>query len=103
MSKTISYLLLIILSIIINSCGLLFSGSKQKIQVNSSPSGAKIFVNGEYTGQTTPAEINVKRRVKDSPTSTKQKMTYTLKKEGFPDYQILISEYDIFKIKLILK
>lgn len=83
MQKIIIIFTLFFLLIITNSCALLFTGSKQKIQVNSTPVGANIFVNGENTGLVTPAEIKVKRRVKDSPTSTSKKMTYTLKKEGF--------------------
>ncbi len=86
MKKYLSISVIFLLAIIINSCGLMFYGPKQKVQVNSTPAGAKIFVNGEYTGQTTPAQITVTRRVKDSPTSTKQKMTYKLVKEGYSDY-----------------
>lgn len=86
MKNYLTIALALILSFSITSCGVLFYGAKQKVQVNSTPAGAKIFVNGEYTGQTTPAEVLVTRRVKDGPTSTKQKMTYKLVKEGYSDY-----------------
>jgi len=80
-------LLSIILSSIIlfNSCATVFYGSKQKVNVTSNPSGAEIYVNGKSTGKQTPAEILVKRRVKDSPTSTKKTQTYLLKKDGYED------------------
>ena len=79
-------IVLLFMTIIFTSCGIMFNGVKQKVTVNSEPSGAEIHVNGLYTGEVTPAEIKVKRRVKDSPTSVKKKMTYTLKKEGYKDY-----------------
>lgn len=74
------------MAITFTSCGIMFNGTKQKVTVSSDPPGAEIHVNGLYTGEVTPAEIKVKRRVKDSPTSVKKKMTYTLKKEGYKDY-----------------
>lgn len=69
--------------IINSSCGVIFYGAKQKVTVNSNPPGAEVLVNGITTGEYTPAEIKVKRRVKTTPFSTKQKMTYTLKKKGY--------------------
>lgn len=74
-----------ICSIFLNSCATVFHGPKQTISVNSTPSGASIYVNGNNTGKTTPADIKVTRRVKTTSTSTKQKQTYTLKKEGYQD------------------
>lgn len=81
-----SLTLLILATIVLNSCGVLFYGKKQSVMVNSTPAGAEIYVNGTTTGQTTPATVRVTRKVRDSPTSTKKKMTYLLKKEGYQDY-----------------
>lgn len=79
--KTLSPILLSI--IILASCATIISTPKQKVNITSEPSGAKIFVNGKNTGSVTPAEIKITRRVKDTPTSTKQTQSYVLKKDGF--------------------
>jgi hypothetical protein len=66
-----------------SSCATIISGSRQKVYINSNPEGADIIVNGSPTGQKTPAEINLKRRVKSGPNSTAKKMTYSFKKDGY--------------------
>lgn len=53
---TISLCLILILSISLNSCATLFSGSKEKIELSSEPSGAEVYLNGVKNG-TTPLEL----------------------------------------------
>lgn len=53
---TISLCLILILSISLNSCATLFSGSKEKIELSSEPSGADVYLNGVKNG-TTPLEL----------------------------------------------
>lgn len=52
--------IIIILILIYSGCATIFSGSKQEIQLNSTPSGAMIIINGSEEG-TTPAEVSLKK------------------------------------------
>ena len=58
----------------LSSCSTLFTGTKQTVQINSTPSGAKVQVDGIDRG-VTPASIKLKRR--------SDGQTITLNKEGF--------------------
>ncbi|MDF1674059.1 MAG: PEGA domain-containing protein, partial [Vicingaceae bacterium] len=99
MKNFISIILLLLGSALISSCGVMFYGAKQKVNVQSTPAGAEVYVNGVSTGQTTPATIKVPRNVKDSPTSEKQKITYTFKKDGFKDYtQVEASKFNVIPL-----
>jgi hypothetical protein len=64
---------------LLNSCATLFSGTKQKVMVSSSPSGARVFVNGKGQDVITPAEIKVPR---------KKEVTYTFQKAGYEDNSV---------------
>jgi hypothetical protein len=66
----------IILICLLNSCATIFSGTKQKVMVSSSPGDARIFVNGQDQNVTTPARIKVPR---------KKEVTYTFKKAGYEE------------------
>lgn len=68
-----------------SSCATLFLGSNQNVMVNSEPAGAEIYVNGKSTNQVTPALVQVKRKVKESPNNGKNEQVYILKKEGHHD------------------
>lgn len=49
--------LVVLLSIIFfNSCATIFKGSHEDVDFNSEPSGAKVYINGEYLGKT-PLEL----------------------------------------------
>jgi hypothetical protein len=69
----------ILLACLLNSCATIFSGTKQKVMVSSSPSGARVFVNGEGQNVITPAEIKVPR---------KKEVTYTFQKSGYEDHSV---------------
>lgn len=56
---------LVVISLVVltcTSCASMLMGSKQSVNVNSDPSGARVFVDGKDTGKTTPATITVKRK-----------------------------------------
>jgi hypothetical protein len=61
---------------LLNSCSTLFSGTKEKVQVMTSPTGARVFVNGKDQNVITPCEIKVPR---------KKQVTYTFQKTGYED------------------
>ena len=65
---------------IIPSCATLFSGSNQKITVQSEPPGAEVYVNGRRTYRQTPCKVVVDRKGDD------KQQHYTLKKEGYSHY-----------------
>lgn len=69
-----------ILSLLITtSCAALFNGSRGKVQVNSSPAGAEIYVDGKYMG-VTPKKIKLDNEVGHTLVlkSGTQQATYTL-------------------------
>jgi len=59
-----------------NSCASILSGSRQKIDVSSTPSGAKVYVNGKDQQRITPVTIKVPR---------KKSVEYTFQKQGYED------------------
>lgn len=56
-----SWLLLLVV-LFSSSCATVFDGSKQYVRINSMPSGAEVYLNGNNTGQVTPARIKVPRK-----------------------------------------
>lgn len=50
----------ILITISMSSCSTILSGTKQNIQINSEPSGAKIMINGIEKGKT-PSTVRVKK------------------------------------------
>lgn len=84
--KNISlFFFLIVVSTFLDSCASLVLGSKQQVMVNSDPPGAEIYVNGANTNKVTPAEVVVKRKVKETDKNEKNEQVYTLKKDGYHD------------------
>ena len=80
MKRIIIYAGIIIASIgLFNSCATIFSGTKQKVNLTTSPSGARVYVNGMDKNVLTPAMIKVPR---------KSKITYTFQKQGYEDGNI---------------
>ena len=59
-----------------NSCATIFSGSRKNVAITSSPSGARVYVNGQDKNVTTPAQVKVKK---------KAEVNYEFKKEGYED------------------
>lgn len=62
LSKLFTLLLMGAFMLLHTQCATIVNGSKQKVPFRSSPSGAKIMVQGEFVGKT-PAEINLKRNL----------------------------------------
>lgn len=52
----------LLVSILISSCGTLFSPKNDKITIKSEPSGAEVYINEELKGKT-PLEFDLKRNV----------------------------------------
>lgn len=76
---------------LLSSCGTIINNfTKQSVYLNSTPSGASVFVNGVNTFSVTPCNIKVKRNV--------SKQSYILKKEGYDDFQL----NDARKVEYIL-
>ena len=50
----------ILFAVLLSSCSSIFNGSLQDVQVNSSPSAAKVYLNGNYLTNT-PGTIKLKR------------------------------------------
>ncbi|MCK4836276.1 MAG: PEGA domain-containing protein [Candidatus Aminicenantes bacterium] len=74
MKKTIT--LAIVLSFLIMNflgCATIFRGDTSKVRFNSDPEGAKVFINGEYYGQT-PLKLRLK---------SNQSYVIEFHKEGF--------------------
>lgn len=61
MNKTFSAALLLAIMVLSQGCATILSGSKQRVRVTSTPSGADVLLNGKKVG-TTPAKIRVPRR-----------------------------------------
>ena len=52
MRKVVSITLVISLFFLVSSCATLFKGTSSKVDFDSEPQGAKIYVNGNYMGDT---------------------------------------------------
>ena len=57
------------------SCATIIEGPSQKVNINSEPLGAKVFIDSKFSGLLTPCIISLKRKI-NSP-------TIRLEKEGF--------------------
>ncbi|MCO5260350.1 MAG: PEGA domain-containing protein [Crocinitomicaceae bacterium] len=78
-----SIVLLLVATIFLNSCGLVFSGIKQKVKVNDGfPTQADVYYNGSYQGQT-PINVKIpKKALKDGGA------VLTIKKDGYESSEI---------------
>ena len=80
MIKFTGWLTLILLAMVSSGCATILDGSSQPVTFNSSPNGARIYVNGMEIG-TTPLVMPVKR----------SKTTMILaKKNGYEDQQLVL-------------
>jgi uncharacterized protein YceK len=76
-----SIFILIALSFLLFGCATIFSGSTQKISYSSEPSGAKVYVNGKYMGNT-PFELNMRKN---------KSYTIEFRKKGYSSKSVLIN------------
>lgn len=63
--------ILVVLVSLFTSCATIFTGTSQKVRVDSKPQGADVLVEGKKVG-TTPAEFRIKRNVNDLMDEEKQ-------------------------------
>lgn len=74
------------LSVLIAGCATIFKGSSADVQVNSSPSGADVYIN-EIDRGSTPQTLSLKRN---------KNYVLTFKKEGYEDVNMEIDKkFDI--------
>jgi len=74
--------------LLLNSCATMFFGTSQKVSINSTPSGANVYINGLTTNKQTPCEVSIKRKAKPTENNGKNQYNYVLKKEGYEDYSV---------------
>jgi hypothetical protein len=80
--KSISLLMVLITIAFLTSCSSIFNGDMQEVQVKSTPATAKIFLNGNYLGET-PGVIKLKRG---------ETHIIEIKKDGFQTFKITTSK-----------
>lgn len=61
MKYIMSFSIALCIMIMLSSCATIFSGSHDKITIDSEPQGAEIYFEGQNLG-TTPQEVSIKRR-----------------------------------------
>ena len=83
--KILVFALMCISICLFSSCASILSGTKQTVDVNTQPTGARVFVNGEDQHVVTPATINVPR---------KKAITYSFQKQGYESGTV--TEYGSF-------
>jgi hypothetical protein len=66
---------------VLSSCATLFKGTSQKVGYSSDPSGAKVYINGQYMG-TTPFEMEMK---------SNQTYTIEFRKEGYESKTVVLN------------
>ena len=83
MKKIITIALIISLFLLTSSCATLFKGTSSKLDLNSNPQGAQVYVNGNYMGDT-PIRLKLE-----------SKNTYNIefKKEGYETKTVNITNH----------
>ena len=83
MKKTICIILVISLFLLISSCATLFKGLSNNVDFKSDPQGAKVYVNGNYRGDT---PITLKLR-------SKYACNIEFRKEGYKTKTFVINNH----------
>ena len=73
--------IIIVCSFIFSSCATLFHGSTDEVGFSSDPTGAKVYVNGEYMG-ITPVKIELK---------SSKVYTIEFRKDGYDNKSVMIN------------
>ena len=83
MKRTISIILIASLTLLASGCATIFKGNSSKIDLNSKPEGAGIYVNGNYMGDT-PVRLKLE-----------SKRTYSIefRKEGYETKTVNITNH----------
>jgi predicted small secreted protein len=79
--KTKAIAILILFAFLLSSCATLFKGASEKVNFGSDPTGAKVYINGQYMG-TTPFELKLQ---------SKQTYNIEFRKDGFQNKTVLIT------------
>jgi len=74
MRITLSFVTAICAVLIVTGCGVMFQGSTQTLDIQSSPNGAKLKASPEIGDYTTPTSVQLSR---------KHSYTFTFSKEGY--------------------
>ncbi len=83
MKKVVSITLVISLFLLISSCATVFKGNSNKLDLNSDPQGAKVYVNGNYMGDT-PIRLKLE---------SKQTYSIEFRKEGYQTKTVNITNH----------
>lgn len=86
MKRLFHSLLYILLTLLVTACATLFNGTKQKVNFQSNPSGAEVYINGQSSGKTTPCSIYVKRKIAKGQFNQRNQYNYEFRKDGFIPY-----------------
>jgi hypothetical protein len=71
----------IITALLLNACGLIFTGTHDKVQFNSNPGDSEVYIDGQYRGQT-PMKLELR---------ADQDYVVEFKKEGYETRSITIN------------
>lgn len=82
MLKKLPIIAVVVFSFLMASCSTIFNGDKSQVKVNSTPSDAKVFVNGNEMGRT-PAVLNLKRG---------ERHVIEIKMDGYQTYKLETSK-----------
>jgi len=85
-SKTIT---IVLAAFLLSSCATILSGSKQDIRLTSTPSEAKVLVNGQDKGLITPCMVTLKRKVKPSAHNSKNEYRFLFTKKGYANFEVI--------------
>ena len=67
--------------VLLGGCATLFKGGNEKVSFGSNPDKAKVYVNGQYMGDT-PLQINL---------ASKQSYTIEFRKDGFTSRTVIVN------------
>lgn len=71
----------LIVASLLSGCATIFKGSTEQVSFSSSPDQAKLYINGQYMGET-PFKLNL---------TSKERYTIEFRKEGYQSKTILIN------------
>ena len=73
MKKVISLSILIVFVFMLSNCATIFKGEYRNVRINSDPDGAKVYINGDYFGET-PLKLELRPN---------QSYTVEFRREGY--------------------
>jgi len=72
---------LVATALLVAGCATLFKGGNEKVSFGSTPDKAKVYVNGQYMGDT-PVQLNL---------ASKQNYTIEFRKDGYQSKTVLVN------------